>query len=88
VRRRRQLVPRVKWPAWVSEYRPEEWADDRADAKWIGSLAPESEHAAELREWHRRGRWSRARDAWIDEHDPAYAQAEFERMLADICESS
>jgi len=69
----------------VSEYVPDEWADDRADAKWIGSLDAESEHAAFLRDWHRRGRWSAARDAWIDEHDPAYAQAEFERMLADIC---
>jgi hypothetical protein len=85
VRRRTRLRKPVPWPAWVSEYVPGEWADDRADAKWIGSLDPESEHAAFLRDWHRRGRWSAARDAWIDEHDPAYAQAEFERMLADIC---
>jgi hypothetical protein len=85
VRRRRELVPQAKWPAWVSVYDPQEWADDEADAKWIGTLDPGSGRAAELREWHRRGRWSAARDAWIDEHDPAYAQAEFERMLADIC---
>ena len=42
----------------MSEYDPQEWADDEADAKWIGTLDPESDRAAELREWHRRGRWS------------------------------
>jgi hypothetical protein len=84
VRRRGRVREPVPWPAWVAEYVPADWADDEADAKWLGSLDPECEHAAFLREWHRHGRWQHARDEWIGENDPAWAEAEFRRIIANL----
>jgi hypothetical protein len=78
-RRRDQKLGPV--PAWVETYTEADWVDDEADAKWLGS-AP-SDYVPAILEWHRRSRWVRARNEWLDRH-PAHAKAELWELI-ELC---
>ncbi len=68
----------------MREYDPGQWGDAAAGAQALGSLDPGSEHAAFLLDWNHRSWWRQARDEWIAEHDPVWAEAEFRRVLASL----